>query len=66
MYVTDNQANEYTAVLFRAVRKSMQYRAKRCFYQRLSVQSLEGLVYSQAKKENVNLILNLGIEERYF
>lgn len=41
-------------------------RAKRCFYQWMSAQSLEGLVSSQAKTENVNLILNLGIEERYF
>lgn len=41
-------------------------RAKRCFYQLMSVQSLEELVSSQAKKENVNLILNLCIEERYF
>lgn len=32
----------------------------------MSAQSLEGLVSSQAKTENVNLILNLGIEERYF
>lgn len=30
----------------------------------MSAQSLEGLVSSQAKTENVNLILNLGIEER--
>ena len=39
---------------------------KDAFYQWMSVQSLEGLVSSQAKKENVDLILNLGIEERYF